>query len=159
MSDLYSTFKLLFTNNLHNIKNIDEKLLFVLNQWIGNNKLNTKLFIDIEEGILTGVPKSILLKELFLRVNKHMRFIKFPKKLVKEKNKFDFLKPFFKTYYNFSNNEINIYWNLIIKYLNNPHVLISMAHKFGLDNKQRKILELPKVEFKIEKPQKQMRLI
>jgi hypothetical protein len=108
--------------------------------WVGNEPANFGLFTDIEEGILSQVPQSILLKELWLRVNRGKKFIPFPKK-IKEESDMDWLKEYYKKFYNYSNKEIKEYWELIM--LEDKE---EIAKKFGLDDKERKLLGLNKLK-------------
>ena len=152
--NIFQQFKLLF-GNLDEFEMIPPNSLFILNMWAGNNKTNLGMALDIEEKKLEGVPDSILLKELYLRINKKLKFIKFPKKQKLEYT-YDWLMPYFKTHYNWSNRELDIYWSQIEILISNPDIKLSMARKFGLEDKDRKKLGLDKIpKSKIKKEPKE----
>jgi hypothetical protein len=145
-ANILDNFKLLFTENINNVKQIDLDSLWSLNNWIGNEKSNLKLFVNISEGILAGVPKSILIKEMFLNVNKHIKFIKYPKDAEKEIDELEWLKDYFTQYYKWSKRETNLYWNIIKAYLSTQEHKEEIAKKFGLNDKERKLFGLEKLE-------------
>lgn len=156
MNKFFDDFNKLFSRNIENVKDIDDKNVFRLNRWLGNSIYNYKLFLDSEEALLHGVPPNLVKKELFFRINKSNRYIKSTKYVSVERT-FDWLKPFFGNFYGWSNREIEIYWGLIEHYLNNEKIKENIARRFGLNNRERKKLGLDKVKFVNIKPKEEMK--
>ena len=146
MVKIFEDFKKMFNNDTISFNSLDHKNLFIYNMWAGNEISNVGLFCDIEEAIAAGVDNKILFKELYLRINKNIKHITFPKK-AKEESDWDWLKDYYMKFYHYSKREVNMYWKLIMT--ENKE---EISKKFGLDNIERKKLGLNKVEtIKIEK--------
>ena len=145
MSDIFSQFNLLFNTDIASYKLLDEKNFFILNLWCGNLKTNVATFLDLEEAKLAGVPDSILMKELYLRIDKKNKFIKFPKE-VKNIVEYDWLQKLFMQYYGWSKKEVDIYWGQILIFISEQALKNRMASMFGLENKERKLLGLEPLE-------------
>jgi len=137
-------FKNMLKKDIESFNKIDEKNLWQLNAWFGSDKRNMSLFLDIEEGILNGVPNKILLMEMFLRVKKDNKYIPYPKK-IKREDDFEWLKDYFKIRYRWSDREIKIYWSLLCNYLSSQEFKIKVARKFGLTDKERERLGIEKI--------------
>jgi len=131
-NEFFNEFKMLFDTNLETVNKINPKNIFPFNVWMGNELSNYKLFLDIEEALLCGMNETILLKELFLKINKFKKFIK-TFKYEQEKDELEWIKQKIKEHFSWTDKEINIYWTLFTFVDKNK-----IANMLGLDNKERK---------------------
>ena len=125
--------------------------IYMSNGWTMNEPSNRKLGLQIEEGIMGGLPNRFLYQCLYVGVNKNKRGIKYPDYLKKQKLDDDklWLKEQVSRYYKISKRELELYWqDLIVPRLKSEKFKLSLAKKLGLDNKYRRKLGLRKIEKK-----------
>lgn len=131
---------------------INEELNMPLLRWFSNHirnihklqPLNLRQFYN---------SKSIIAHGIFLNIDRSVRFIKYPKKIVDE-NELAFLIPYIMEHFGWSEREYELNKELIN--LEDPNLHMFLHKKFGLEKSElRKLgIKTEKVKAKFEKVQK-----
>jgi len=136
--DLLTDYKKPSTNPFFEYKKclahemFDETMLVPLLKWFSNSTKNIRQMQKINEQFFF-VDKTILSHQLFLSINRSVRFIKYPKKDMVE-HEFGFLVPYIQRLYGWSDREYSFYADLID--LGDTELHQELHRMFGFDSKE-----------------------
>lgn len=142
-------------NNLirGDLANVDNNMLFpLINKFSGAEanlgpiaELTTKFFW-MDRDIFKGL--------FYINLRNKMPYIKTPKPVKFDKEKFDLIVSYLKKHYNYGTRDIESLKKVIEKSLEDLNYLEKFATDFGLDNKERKLLGLQQLKTDV-KPMKE----
>lgn len=141
--NLFEQYKRVQSGGLGN----DECLIPLMN-WFSNHEANIINIQKINKRFFY-VNKKILNRQLSLKINQNIRFIKYPKK-PKNEHPYNFLIPYIQKFYSWSDKEWNFYKDFFD--LNDEKLHIKLHRNFAFDKKEcRKLgIKIEKINVKYE---------